>query len=132
MDAAERRSQLEAVEREIDDLNKQVAEADDEGNESKASGLRDRLHAAKKSFTALNQASDDSGDDEEGDLVSDEATETTEGGAEEEAGAEETADGGAEEEAAEEAAAEDGDESEEAAGDEAAPESESESESESE
>lgn len=112
MEAAERKSQLQATEKEIDDLNRQVADADNEGDEKKAARLRDRLNAAKRAFTNLQQAGDDKGD--EG--VSEDATAEDEG-TEDGTGAEGE---GAEEEAGSEDEASDGDKSDEAAGDEAA------------
>lgn len=55
----ERRSRLAGVQKEIDDLNKQVADADNEGDEKLAAYLRTRLNAAKRQFTDLQQAGDD-------------------------------------------------------------------------
>ena len=121
MEAAERRAQLQATEKEIDDLNRQVADADNSGDEKLAAGLRDRLNAAKRAFTQLQQLGDDEGDDG----VSEEETAATAEG-------EGAGDGtGAEGEGVEETPAEgegegegagDGDEPDEAAGDEAASE----------
>lgn len=102
MTTDERKAQLEAVQKEIDDLNQQIATADDDGDEKLASHLRDRIHAAKKSFTALLQSGDDQ--------VSDEATDTAT-----DAGAEETSD-----ETSSDEGSDDGNESDEAADGEAA------------
>lgn len=110
MTSAEREAQITAVQKEIDDLDKQIAEADDDGDTRLAGHLRDRIHKAKKQFTVLQQSGDDQ--------VSDEAHET----------ASDESDVGTDEAPEEETGAEDGNESEEAAGDEAASSDDSESE----
>ena len=60
----ERKVQIDAVKREIDDLNKQIAEADDEGDEKRAGQLRERVRAAKKQFTLLHEQGDQQMSDE--------------------------------------------------------------------